>query len=1060
MSNINQKNTFVSLSEQLAILNKNAVEIMTKLNDVVTNRNSTVDVNFLNSDGSTTTYYLPTVGQLKNELDVANRNIKKLAGLTDNNVYVSDGTTMRKVYVDDLNREPEPINDLNTVSTFVSINNSFFESLSNPMLAVTIDLTDKIDKKVQQILSRRYIVKFQKDDNGNLTTDAVTSKKDFETKFLNKNNIFIDDFTTWYNNVNNYGVLRANEPFDDQVFPLDYDELEYYGVFDIVGVDNDTINKKMWYTLGSLVYYDYSGNTKTLSIGDELIINKKNSATKWKVKEVSTAKSNYRIILERTEGLDPVPIMAQGLKIYSAPINQKSIKVSIGFDEYNIIFIKPINTDSNVISTTWSYGTCFYTNDLVLDTNNKIAMTKYYAETVFDYGTLLKDMIIKNIPSKFGKKPNTPVLNSANFKVVQINTHLTNTQDSNKLRELHSQKTQVQSRLQQLGDAITSKNQEVNMVQYKSTSDKNAAKNQLNTLISDQDSQTKLLTSIVNQISAGATTVNAIADPKFRIRGFWSFPEPILTGYEGYQSKQEVVQFKIQYRYSRKGGSEPTTEGFKLKLNETVYNSTTTTGDISDQTRAFTNPSVTTQTVEKTGYFSNWNEILTSARKRTYNPSLNVWTWEIEDVTNADAPNVNQLDISIQDQEQVEIKIQALSEVGWPDSPFLSDWSNVLLVQFPSDLSQLTDNSTILQEAQYDAISTSVINKFDAKGLTTHLQQSFFYNDQYVAHMDLNLGTSFKDDSGNMISLNQYLKNLTDRITTLEETILRSKGELLVKLFNNTAETIISNGASVQIAVKCEDYATQSGGTRTYLNNVYVITDFSLQFSNVAKSSQLGLLSYRKFIPANAGDNRFYNPTVAKGSLASYVNSNDDLNSQIDNQFLWISDASGTQPIYFSGSTDKALWSNFYNLGLTSTTGNTRNIFDDVSWSGVSNDTSGWGLAGSTGFLSTVHPRIDDISQFVYSDSSGVKYIDANTSLTIPINIYFQLSTGATGGNTVMIPQNATTSTMVTRKLRLFLEVEDSSRPFEFEIVFKIYRNRTYATSGNNINTVIPIQTS
>ena len=30
---INQKNTFVSLAEQLALLNKNSVEVITKLND-------------------------------------------------------------------------------------------------------------------------------------------------------------------------------------------------------------------------------------------------------------------------------------------------------------------------------------------------------------------------------------------------------------------------------------------------------------------------------------------------------------------------------------------------------------------------------------------------------------------------------------------------------------------------------------------------------------------------------------------------------------------------------------------------------------------------------------------------------------------------------------------------------------------------------------------------------------------------------------------------------------------------------------------------------------------
>ena len=438
---LNQKNTFISLVEQVALLNKNAVEIMAALNDVVTDRNASVDVNMVNEDGTTTTYYLPTVGQLKSEIELANSNIQRLAGLVDNNVYISDGTTTRKVYVDDLNREPEPINDLNKVSEFVSINNSFFEALSNPLLAVNVDLTGKVDRKVSKVLSRRYIVKFLRDEDGILTEDGEISQTDFNEKFLNKNDIYIDDFTTWYDNIDNNGLLRANEPYDEQVFSLDYDELQYYGVFDILGVDNDTINNKMWYILGSLTYYDIDGNTKQISINDELIINKKNSATKWIVKEVSTAKSNYRVILERSTGLDPVPILNEGLKIYSPEVSNKSIKVSIGFDEYNLIFIKPINTDANIVSTTWSYGTCYYTNDLVLDNNTKVSMNKYYSETVFDYGTLLRDMIIKNIPSKYGKTPNTPELLNNNFKVVQINKHLTDSINSKKVKELHSEKT-------------------------------------------------------------------------------------------------------------------------------------------------------------------------------------------------------------------------------------------------------------------------------------------------------------------------------------------------------------------------------------------------------------------------------------------------------------------------------------------------------------------------------------------------------------------------------------------------------------------------------------------
>jgi hypothetical protein len=1048
---INQKNTFVSLAEQIALLNKNSVEVMTKLNDVVTNRNSVVSVNLVNDDGTMSTYQFPTVGQLKNELDIANRNIQKLAGLADSTAYVSDGTTVRKVFVDDLNREPEPLDVLGNVTRFVSVNNSFFESLSNPMLAVRIDLTDKIDRMVSKVLSRRYIISFQKDNNGEYTTDGLSSIQDFENKFLNKSNVSIDDLESWYNNPKNYGVFKEDQPYDEQVFDLEFDELEYYGVFDVVGVDNDTINKKMWYVLGSLTYYDFSGNTKQLAIGDELIINKKNSSTKWRIKEISTAKSNFRVILDRIEGMDPVPVLLRSLKIYSPEVTSKTIKVSIGYDEYNVIFAKPINTDSNIVSSTWSYGTCFFTNDLVLDTNDTVSMTKYYSESVLDYGALLKDMITKNIPSKYGIDPNVPVLDSSNFKVVQINKHLTDSANSTKIKELHSQKTSVKSQLEQLADAITEKTKEISTKKYKSVSDKQASQNQLDSLITQQNSLTKLYTSIVNQISS-ENNGNNEESPKFRVRGFWSFPEPVVVNTAGQQIKQEVVQFKYQYRYSAKGGSEPTTEGFELNLTETFYDTTTSTGNISDQTKAFKNPSISTKDSVVTGYFSNWNQKVTDARQRDYNKALGLWTWNIENVSDANTPNINQIDIPIQPNEKVEIRIKSISEVGWPNSPIESEWSDVLTIEFPDDLEQVgNENVLIFNEAKNEQVYTQIENKFNSKGLSTHLQQSYNFNDLYVAHTDVNLGTSFKDSSGNVIMLSDYLKSLTDRIKTLEEVILRAKGELIVKLFKNSTETKIDNGAFVNVTLNCEDYATLYGGTsRKYYNSIYSVDDYYLQFENISLGSQLGLLSYRNYVPTLDGDNRFYNPTYAKGSLACYVDSEDYLNVQQDNQFLWIQDTSGTKQIYNSGNTvpfdssslGKVLYSKTWNVGMTGNTSgeySSINVFDDVDWNSIT-----WSADSDyqIDFPVTVHPYIDDITNYVYSEKSGVKLIEPDSKFTLPIKIFFKLSGGTS--ESVTYPSTLSSSPYVTRRLRIFVEPENLSRAFEFELIFKIFRNRTY----------------
>lgn len=1063
---INQQNSFVSLAEQLALLNKNSVEVMTKLNDVVSSRNSVINVNLMNSDGTTSSYQFPTVGQLKNELDIANRNIRKLAGLADSTAYVSDGTSMRRVYVDDLNREPEPIDTLNTIKKFSTINNSFFESLSNPMLAINIDLTDKIDIKVNKVLSRRYIIEFQKDNNGNLTPDGINSKSDFDTKFLDKNNIFIDDLTSWYNNTKNYGLFKKSEPYDEQLFDLDYNQLQYFGIFDVIGIDNDTINKKMWYVLGSITYYDYTGNTRQLVIGDELIINKKNSSTKWKIKEVSTSKSNYRVILERVEGLEPVPVLIQALKIYSPQLSNKTIKVSIGYDEYNVIFVKPINTDANIISSTWSYGTSFNSTNLVLDVNDTVSMTKYYSESVFDYGTMLKDMIVKSIPSKYGMSPNVPILTTDNFKVVQINKHLTDSANSAKIKDLNTQKISIKSQIEQLSDAITEKNKEISTKQYKSTADKQASQNELTSLINQQSSLTKSYTSIVNRITAENTGTISTETAKFSVRGFWSVPDPIVINTAGVHQNQEVVQFKVQYRYSAKGGSEPTTEGFKLNITETIYNRNTSTGDITDQTKAFINSNVTSKNVTKTGYFSNWNQYLTNVRTRTYNRALDVWVWSVEDVSDANNPKLNQLDIALQQNEKVEIRIKSISEVGFPTAPIESDWSEIVTIEFPDDLAQVgNENFNILQSAKNEQIYSQIESDFNSKGLTTHLQQSYYVNDLYVAHTDVNIGTSFKDASGNIIMLNDYLKLLTNKITALEEIVNRAKGELNVKLFKSSVDVTIENGASITQNIVCEDYADLSGTTtRTYYNNIYSTNDFYLQFENVSQSAQLGLLSYRKYVPTVYGDNRFYNLDYSNGALATYIDSQDNLHTQKDNQFIWISDVSGTKPIYNSGTTNnsaglgKVLYSTNWNVGLSGNTisGNTtpdsitgeysttKNIFTDVDWTGVT-----WSVDNDyqTDFPVTIHPYIDNISNYIYSDKGGVKLINSSNKFILPIKILFKLSGGTS--NVVSFPSNLATSPYVIRKVRIFIETENLSRPFEFEIIFKIFRNSTAATRSN-----------
>jgi hypothetical protein len=137
-------------------------------------------------------------------------------------------------------------------------------------------------------------------------------------------------------------------------------------------------------------------------------------------------------------------------------------------------FIKPINSD-NLLAKKWSLGTGYYTNNLRLvsdSTANGLSMEQFYTDYVYDY-VILQDLVAKKIP-------NVQVVFLAhlyctnNFKVVQINTH-TWYPDSNLIKQKHNYQLTLQSEIQQISDAIVSRNKTIK-VTHKSDSDKKASK--------------------------------------------------------------------------------------------------------------------------------------------------------------------------------------------------------------------------------------------------------------------------------------------------------------------------------------------------------------------------------------------------------------------------------------------------------------------------------------------------------------------------------------------------------------------------------------------------------
>lgn len=1097
---IDQDNSYIALLEQISILNKNAIEFVMQLSNVTNSDRDTVTGTMINSNGETVSQYeFPTVGYMKSQIDTLKNNVKRLAGLGDTPTYIIDGKSLKRVYTSDLNREPSPINTINTVSTFETQNNWFFENMMNPMMSVRIDLTGLIDDGIQKILSRRYIVKFQKDENGNLTAAGQASLNTFRSLYLNKNNINMQEFLNWYTNSTNLGVVDNSDPtkhMDEQVFDLNFKEVQYGGNFSVLGHETDPLNNKIWYRLNSLQYFsrnpqndlaqqdtgtglagtstvtrsaNFSSTAnsigiKTLTVGDELILNNKSASSRYKILEISTINSQFKISVERIEGYDPIPVGTDVLSFYSSLLADKGIKITVGFDEYNVVFVKPINTNNNIRCHLWSKGMSFFTNELVLSTNSNMSFVDFYLSTVNDYGELLKDLVAKKIPSSYGVKPNTVLLDANQFKVVQINKHLTDSRDLKLLKQLHAKKNNIKSQLDQINSAINELNKELNTRVFSSISEKSQVQNTLKKNINEQAGYTRQLTSIIGQITN--YNVDSVTDPKYRVRGFWRFPAPkSVAGFR----PQEVIGFEIQYRYSHKNGNTNNIEGFKMNVAQDSQ--VTIVADAS----ILPSQSQNTLNVQlgkkidnlQTAYYSNWIPVKTDIRSRYYDVNTDEWYWTIEDMSDAEIPNINQLDIALQPNERVEVKIRAISEVGYPETQLYSDWSETLSIDFPDELAFTTnENQQIVQQALQENIMVQMMNELETKNLTTHLQESFYINQQYYAHGDRNIITSFKDSNGNSISLNEYLISLNNKMLALDEIVRRAKGELKVSLFRGSIESEIKYGATVNINVECEDYGQLIDQTvpRVYSNIPYGVFDFKVSFQNIAQYNALEFLSNRLYtFPSSGGTNPFAQNIA---NAAMMIDDDDILYPQQDYQFIWFSDNDAGNKLYSAAN-----FTDYYNNDIMASTSGVSlglDISDPYSYNYIRLFEMSWNSGSSitsyqNNVMSTVHPKITRypktiLASSAFTDSyttdlveSGqekIKMINAQTSFTVPVNLYFRFNASASttfNANGLIGPP----PTQV-RKLKFYMETENSRRPFEFTLVFNVKQYRLAIVSNTN----------
>ena len=1043
------KSSFPKVADQILNFNKNVIETLSKISSLTTTSDSTVSLQIFDENGILRNFTLPSFSSLKADIDRLNNNINSLYGIDSvgSTIQTSSQNKFKKIITVDLNRDPVPVSSLGLVSNFKSSPNWFFDSLMDPMVSVEVDLSGKIEDNVRKCLVRRYIIDFDKNEDKTLTVSGQSALNSFNQLFVGNPDILLSELENWHSTTS--GIIGALNPkYDEQMFDLEPNNLLYDGVFSVLRMQEDRLNRKLWYVLDTLDYLVVDSNQiNKLSINDELIVNSNKSSTKYKIIEVSISESNPRVRVERVEGIEPILVGIGTLKIYSSVIYTKKVRISVGYNERNVIFLKPINTDNHLLAKKWSLGTGYYTSDLRLDstsTSNGLSMEQFYIDYVYDYGIILQDMVAKKTPQSLGVVPSPPTLSNDNFKVVQINKHLTDTPDTNLIKQKYNNQLSIKSEVDQLSEAILSRTKTAKFTRFKSDSDKKRADIEIESLVIKKESKSKLLASITQEIIDISKDPKNKVGPKFSIRGFWDIPNSSISSGT---NPQEIIQFSIEYRYLSKDGRESPIETFKV-----------------------------TDSQDKAS-FSNWISLKTDTRKRIYEPTTGQYTWGVEDNQNSEVPNINQLDISIQANEKVEFRIKSISEVGWPESPVESVWSDIISIDFPDELKNvLNENTVIIQEATKEDVKSNIMLELASKGLDEHLSGTITSNNQTFHHESKKILSGFLDSNGTSLDLYEYIKVLTDRIASLEGNIKKSKGELLVTISRNNQEVIIGNSSETTFNIECEDYLTPSSGNglpigRVYENNIYVIKDFVLRIKNTAIDSILGLLSNRSYTSGP-----IYNTSAPQ---AFWVNNQDELltsdisgqtKTQLGNQFIWMvnydsitsnSVAKLSENIANSFTTDgnnsitNILSSSEYNIGynensILSFGSNNKSLLDTSKW--IDSLVS---VSSTTKFLTTIHPVVKDLEFIQENNSDKVKSLssgDSNT-IVIPINIYFKLNAldnKQNGQNYKYVNLNTPSRTVKhVKKLKFFIENESENRSFSFTLKFNMNRNKIVVRKHN-----------
>ena len=825
------KHTIDALLSRLVVDVDNMNAFIYSLQKMLDSKSENVTITQTLVDGTTKEINVPSFGYMKSKIDNVNTNFETLVSANDDVIGIrSANGDVRKF---ELKKVSKLIQELEQVAnTSVAIptsfgvkNNWFFESFLNPLLFVSIDVQSILTDDIDRFSVKRLIINSIDDDEltffndtylNNNTIDLDEARATLEERgidFFEDDNI-VDMATSVNRFKGSFDCLRIMEEDVDQVI--------------VATGETVTINRRR-YKLSTLKYTDVLDevqNTRNLAEGDVLITD---LDSEYRV--VSVNKTDTEVVLERIFGIEPITIGADVLRMKPVKYRAPELHVNVGFNEREIIFIKPISKAQNLTIDDYSNGFGVYSNDLTitLEDESESTLENYYNNFVADFGMILLSAAKeKKIPAIVAEGPDAPVVDASNFKVVQVDTHIKEDEDEveikNQVAEKENLKVRVKENLKKIEDLKAQLNDT-----DKSTSEKNRINKKISSSITEKATLQSQLSSTVRDLTTKLSTTPAFnRTAKYKVRGFWPMPEAKDSKF----GAQEVVQFKIRYRYLSKKGTAPNATQSLIKQADST---------------------------DSIALFSPWTEVLTKPRTKVLDETTGLYKWATEDLSSAEAVNPNQLDISIRKGETLEFQIKSLSEAGWPDNAVESEWSTAVQVPFPEEIQSSEEASVISQRLFAEEARLDFEDELTSRGLDLHLGSQFTTGERFFAHQAKDIASGFFTSEGNIVDLFEKIKTLELTVASLEQALALDAGVIKISVIDDQGNVSeVKNGDTLTLfAGYYRDQIKDTSGTSVVYNDGRIITKqyvISIENTSATKLELITLLKGGIEQPVDASD--------------------------------------------------------------------------------------------------------------------------------------------------------------------------------------------------------------